>query len=496
MFFLLGLRYDKKSWTAATAVIGAVKRAAGALIGAVEEAGSSAVHITALSQQMGLSAEATQEWGYIAEQAGSNVDELSIGMVRLAKNMRAMDQGRDTMGTRALAEMGITVEEVRKGLTSSDGFENILYHISDGFHTMGNSATRAGLSNEIFGRQAKSMVSDMARGSVALRELKEQIRGRGAVLSNEEIENSAKLGNNINNIKQEMKSFVHQGIARAAPFLNEMLVKLTEWIAKNKEVLITLIGGALQTLILLLKAVAVPIGLLVDLISFLSSGTDAANAVLFALGIVLTTLAGIILFTLVPALWAMAVPIILATLPLILFVALVALIAYGLIKLAKTGVFKKLGQGVMWVSRKLNELWGWIKGLPVRIGQAFNAAAAAIKQWFIDTFNAIVAAAKDMMSKLVSLIDEHPVVKGLLDFATGGAFTMASEMNNAMIDTRARTQTQAVTGPVGDGKTMTMGATTVYIDAKNADAQGVKKAFEDDRETRWLRHAAGALGGD
>ncbi len=525
LFFQLGIKINKAQWSAAhhnlsglaksahsferkmnllkwgavAAGVGIVKRTIGGLIHSVQDAGKSAVHINSLSQQIGISTTAVQEWAYVAEQAGSNIDEMSIGMVRLAKNMRAMVQGRNTIGTRALVESGITMKDAKEAGESSEAFEHVIYKISDDYLKLGLNANRAGLANETFGRQSKAFVADISRGSVALKELKKQIHDRGAILNQEEIDNSVKLGNNINNIKQEMKSFVHQGVARLAPMLNVALVKLTEWIAANKEVLISIIGGGVEAVVAIFQALSTVVGAVISVIEYLRSGTDEANALLIAVCITLGVMAGVILATVVPALWAMAVAVLAATWPFVLAIAIIALIAYGIMKLKKAGVFEAMGKAVDWVVRKLKAMWEWIKDLPRKIRQAFMDAGDAIEAFFLRLWEKIKQGALDLGLAINKIFSENKYLRAAINFGMGGNvdagqnfMDMATDPNNYSSNTVSR---DVATGGASS-TAMTTNNIKVDVHAPNAkDPAALGSATATGVSDGMLRHAARDTGG-
>ena len=93
---------------AGTAAVTAVTAAAGAMSAAFIKGTSDVAQygdsIDKMSQKMGLSAEAYQEWDFIMQHSGTSMESLKAGMKTLAN---AVESGND-----AFSRLGITQEQI------------------------------------------------------------------------------------------------------------------------------------------------------------------------------------------------------------------------------------------------------------------------------------------------------------------------------------------------------------------------------------------------
>lgn len=544
LFVLFGVKTNFDEFAAATGALKAL-RAAAVVTGigrlgqgiahVAQNAGNAGIHIKSLSQQMGMTSQQTQEWGYIAEQAGSNVDELSIGIVRLSKNMRALDQGRNTIGTRALKALGITREMSHAALSDPAKFQDVLFKISAAFLHMGNTAQRAGISNEVFGRQAKSVVSDLARGPVELKKLIDAINSRGAIISNQNIDNLAHFGNRIHNIKQELRAFAYDAIAKVSPLLLEMLDAATKWIATNKDLISGALLAGLKLLEISLQIIATLITTIADVWRGFTEGEFGPVVIVLAIAYAISK-------ALIPALIRMAIASTLALAPLIGMAAIVAVI----ILIAKLismidfdvireklvafgrwvgGVFEQMGRGFVIIGKAIGK--GILDALKV-VGEFIQSTGDRIYDAIANALHRAAEKAREFIQKIANSF--RSIGRAISDFFTGrdsdseatnrgatlsGLSQETSQMLGQSPVFAAMFKARALENPVGAapaGSTAavvagaipgagTRGPTSVSVGPTTININGVKDAAQAkdsiaDSMDGVHRHAAAALGGE
>lgn len=358
---LLGLQVDKKGFNEARRLIGGIRSALGGLVAAagvksltgfIEHTAEGATHLVAFSKAMGLTVEQTQEWGYVAEQSGSNLRELSVGFGMAERNLRNFAEGRGGKALRAtMREIGTSTEDAKAALASPDGMNAWLLKTSQRFKELGDNAQRGALGQAVFGARAgRAVVADMARGADAIKELMERRRSMGE-LSGEQATQMRDLSNRIRDVKTSVGALGAQVVASLAPALIDMATAATKWIAANKDI----ISGAFE---IALRGVAAVFGLIGDIIGGLAKLIrDAFGGDAGAIAI-LTGIAAVITAVVAPAIGAMVIAIGGVVAALAPIGIIVGGIAYGIVQLIKhwDDVNAALHRAIDWAKHEIVDL--------------------------------------------------------------------------------------------------------------------------------------------
>ncbi len=462
-------------------------QAISSLVSLVEHTTEAATHLVSLSTAMGMTVQQTQEWGYVAEQSGSNLKELSVGLNMYLRNLKEFAAGR---GGKALASnmaaIGINAAAAKKIVSGgSDGLNAHLLETADRLKKIGYESKPAlATMTRMFGvRAGRAMLADMARGSDAIKVLMERRRAMGE-LDEKQAFSLRDLGNNIKNVKTSLGAIASLTIADLAPAFNRMLENASKWIAENREMLTTVLGGALKTLAAGFEAVGAVISWLTKLIRKAFGGDTGAQAILIGI-------AAVIASAVVPSIIAMGVAIMEAVLPLILTVGWYALIAYGILMLVKHWDKVKVAASAVWTEIKKggNALLDWIASVPGKIEDAFSGAAETIG----------------------SAIANLPIIKQLIELynwaARDGGGTELFNQAQGMVEAHKsaganaqlpddRVSARAAANGAGGGNTTINNnihaPATVSITAK--DGKDAKKQFDENEQDRVMRHAMALTG--
>lgn len=173
-----------KQFLGAAAVFAGFERAVSKAVSTISRAvtvtadagDAAAVH----ADEVGLSAEAWQEYAWAAKIAGTEVGALRTALRRMGDN--AVDATRGAgMATHAFAEIFGTVENMPKG--QDELFKGILRYFAE----MGDSADalqrKGGLMAQIFGRAGAKSAALFKLGPETFQALREEARNTGLVIS-------------------------------------------------------------------------------------------------------------------------------------------------------------------------------------------------------------------------------------------------------------------------------------------------------------------------
>lgn len=175
-----------------TAAVTAVAAAAGAM-SAVLVKGTSDVaqygdNIDKMSQKMGLSAEAYQEWDFIMQHSGTSMETLKAGMKTLAN---AVDSGND-----AFKRLGITQEEI-----AAMNQEELFAKTIEQLQKVDNETERTYLAGQLLGRGATELGALLNTSAEDTEAMRKQVHELGGVMSNEAVKAAAAYQDSLQNMK-------------------------------------------------------------------------------------------------------------------------------------------------------------------------------------------------------------------------------------------------------------------------------------------------------
>jgi prefoldin subunit 5 len=127
--------------------------------------------------KLGIGIEALQEYRYAAERSGVSVETFDSSLTAMQKRLGEAAQGTGA-AKKALEQLGLSAKDLVKL-----GPEEALAAISDKMRDIESPAERAALAAALFSRSGIGMVNMLGDGSDALKQLREDARRTGYVLS-------------------------------------------------------------------------------------------------------------------------------------------------------------------------------------------------------------------------------------------------------------------------------------------------------------------------
>jgi hypothetical protein len=174
---------------AAIAAVGAAAvAAAGALTAATVSAGAYADEILTAATNTGLSTDELQAYRYAAEQIDVSFDTFTRSQGKFTKSMQDAVRSGASPAADAFKALGLSVTNADGSLVDST---DLYWQAIDALGGVANETERTALAQQIFGKSGAEMNSLIAQGSEGFRELTEEARRNGAIMSGEQLE---KLG--------------------------------------------------------------------------------------------------------------------------------------------------------------------------------------------------------------------------------------------------------------------------------------------------------------
>lgn len=210
----LGVDVDKDAESKADATIGKLKKAAtvagvafAAILG-VKKLGGLANEVAAVgdeldktSKQLGINAEALQEWRFAAGLGGASATEMSGALQKIQKNAFEAANGNKLLSEN-FETLGVKVKNADGTLKNAD---QLLTEMSDGFAGLENQTEKVGLAMSIMGRSGTKLLPLFDEGAEGIAKMRQEARDLGGVMSNEMIAQSAELTDSQHRLNTAMQ---------------------------------------------------------------------------------------------------------------------------------------------------------------------------------------------------------------------------------------------------------------------------------------------------
>lgn len=214
----LGSGLSKMAKIGTVAIAGVTTAAAGVSSMFIKGAASVAEYgdnIDKMSQKMGLSAEAYQEWDAVMQHSGTTMSAMTRGMQTLQK---AAVNSADKFEA-----LGITQEQLAK-MSTEELFEATI----TGLQNMEEGAERTALANELLGGSAKELGALLNTSAAETKAMRDRVHELGGVMSDEAVKSAAKYKDTLQDMKTAF-SGLQRGIqSDFMPAITTVMEGLTE----------------------------------------------------------------------------------------------------------------------------------------------------------------------------------------------------------------------------------------------------------------------------
>lgn len=193
----------------------------------------------AFADKTGLSVEAIQAWRYAAEQSDVSTETFNASVEKFAV---ALEQARAGTGPLAKGLKSIS-PELLKTLKATTGTEEALGLYIAAMEELPDPAKRALAASVAFGKGNKDMALLATQGSEALARLRAE-KIRHGVVTTEEAKKAGELDGQLKALRSQYDGIKAAIAGALLPALSSLLTRLSEWIAKNRELIGQKIAGA------------------------------------------------------------------------------------------------------------------------------------------------------------------------------------------------------------------------------------------------------------
>ena len=283
--------------------------------------------IDKMSQKIGISAEAYQEWDAVLEHSGASISSLQPIMKTLSNQAQS--------GAEEFKKLGISEEEVAN-LSKEDLFSRVI----EGLQGMEDGTERTAIASKLLGRGATELGALLNTSAEDTQAMKDRVHELGGVMSDDAVKQGAQFQDSLTDLKASFKGAGNSLLTELLPPLIDLMDKTAEFVA----------SGGLEEIINLLKTLA-PV--IIGVVSAFAGFKIVTGIISIIQGVVtvFTTLS-----VLVPILTASFAPLIASMLPFIAVGA--AIVAAGVLIYKNWDTIKeKAGE----LKENISEKWNNIK---------------------------------------------------------------------------------------------------------------------------------------
>lgn len=289
-----------KIGVSALAVTGAaVTAATGAIVsgaGSVAEYGD---NIDKMSQKMGISAQAYQEWNAIMQHSGTTIDALKPSMKTLAQQAQK--------GAEEFQALGISEQEVAT-LSQEDLFAKVI----TGLQGMEEGTERTAITSKLLGRGATELGALLNTSAEDTEAMRQKVHELGGVMSDDAVKASAKFQDTLQDMGTGFDSLKRNMLSEFLPSITTVMEGMTSIFTGDSATGIEQMGDGIKQFIADLSSVApdamnvavgiveaIGQGLIDNLPTLMAAATDLLGQLLQKLPEVVTSLASVLFPTIV-----------------------------------------------------------------------------------------------------------------------------------------------------------------------------------------------------
>ena len=205
----------------AGAALAGVTAAVGTLTGAIVESGEALLDATVaaaeygdnvdkMSQKMGISAEAYQEWEAVMQHSGTSMETLKASMKTMASQAQKNNE--------AFQALGITEEEVAT-LSQEDLFGKVI----EGLQGMEEGTERTYIAGQLLGRGATELGALLNTSAEDTQAMKDRLHELGGVMSDEDVKAAAQFQDSLQDMSTGFEALQRNLVSDFLPSMSQVM---------------------------------------------------------------------------------------------------------------------------------------------------------------------------------------------------------------------------------------------------------------------------------
>ena len=217
----------------ATAVAGLTK----SIVDGAKQTAAYGDNVDKLSQKIGISAEAFQEWDYVFGQNGADISILETGMKTLSSAVADAGNGSKS-AVEKFDKLGLSFEDLGK-MSQEDMFGAVLAQLQ----SMPEGAERTALAADLLGKSAMELGPLLNQTAEDTEALKQQAHDLGAVMSDEAVKDAAAYTDAMDNMSHAVDGAKNQLAGSLLPALTDITNGFAGMIAGSEGAVDQIVSG-------------------------------------------------------------------------------------------------------------------------------------------------------------------------------------------------------------------------------------------------------------
>ncbi len=211
---------------ALAATTAAVTATVGAIVSATSETAEYGDNIDKMSQKLGMSAEKYQEWDFVMQHSGSDIDKMTTSMKKLAESVEEPTE----KSTAAFEKLGISLEEAQR-MSQEDLFAATITALQN----MESGTERTALANDLLGKSAMDLGALLNTSAEDTEAMMQQVHDLGGVMSDDAVKASAAYQDSLQNVKTAISGIGRSVGTSFMPAITNMMDSFAALITGNDE---------------------------------------------------------------------------------------------------------------------------------------------------------------------------------------------------------------------------------------------------------------------
>lgn len=179
-------------------------------------------NIDKMSQKMGLSAEAYQEWDAVMQHSGTSIESLQASMKTLASAAET--------GNKSFEALGFSAEQLQS-MSQEDLFSETITALQN----IEDTTQRTYLAGQLLGRGATELGALLNTSAEDTQKMKDTVHELGGVMSNEAVKAAAQYQDSLQDFQTALSGIKRDLTADFMPAFSDVMQGLTEIISGNAD---------------------------------------------------------------------------------------------------------------------------------------------------------------------------------------------------------------------------------------------------------------------
>lgn len=205
--------------------VGVLGGLGGVAFKAADGVASTADEIDKMSQKLGLSKKAYQEWDYVLQISGTDINSMGTGLKTLTNKFDdAKNGGQGSI--EMFQRLGLSMEDI-KDMSREELFATTISQ----FQKMEDSTERAALANDLFGKSGQELTPLFNTTNEETEALIQKVNDLGGVMSDDAVKSGAEFKDSLTSLKTSFQGATASLLKELVPAITKLMDKISKFVA-------------------------------------------------------------------------------------------------------------------------------------------------------------------------------------------------------------------------------------------------------------------------